>query len=114
MNNVIFVALFFIMLVIERGSGYADKIRAYSVVLDDDQIGSVGDGQTMEFELKPGTHTLYLKIDWARSNKVTFEASGNKTIRFKCGSNLRGAKVFLGVIYVFFLFNRYIKLDQIV
>ncbi len=101
------------MITIERESAYADKIRNYKVILDNEVIGEIGDGQTYSFNAKEGTHTLFLKLDWARSNKMTFESVGDETIHFKCVSSLKGSAVLLTIVYATFLFWRYIKLERV-
>jgi hypothetical protein len=65
------------MIRIKRDSGYADRLRAYKVVLDGDVIAEIRNGQQLDLDVPPGRHRLQLKIDWCRSNCVDFEASGN-------------------------------------
>jgi len=50
-------------------------LRAYKVVLDGKVIGTIKDGEQVEFDVAPGRHQLQLKIDWCRSNIVDFENS---------------------------------------
>lgn len=99
------------MIRIKRDSGYADRIRAYKVVLDGDVIAEIRNGQQLELDVPPGRHRLHLKIDWCRSNYVDFEASEN-TIEFECGSNLRGFKILLALLYITFLRSQYIWLKK--
>jgi hypothetical protein len=100
------------MIILERDSAYADKLRKYLVILDGSKIGKIGDGQTQKFDVTPGIRTLYLQIDWCRSKKVTFRVVENKISRLRCGSNLKGGRVLLAIFYVFFLSTDYIKLEQ--
>lgn len=58
------------------------------------------------------THYI-LKLDWASSNKLTFEATLDKALHFKCASNVQGERIWLAGFYALFLFKRWIKLDQI-
>ncbi|HUU02656.1 MAG TPA: hypothetical protein VM425_14545 [Myxococcota bacterium] len=99
------------MIRITRDSGYADRIRAYKIVLDGNVIGEIRNGEQLELDVPPGKHKLHLKIDWCRSNFVDFETNGN-TVEFECGSNLRGSKIFSSIIYVTFLRNKYIWLKK--
>jgi hypothetical protein len=98
---------------INRDSGYADRLRSYLVELDGEIIGKIADGQTKSFDVESGTHTLRLKFDWGKSNPIRFTVAASKIVHFTCASRVRGAKVIFAVIYGFFLFNRYIKLEQI-
>lgn len=98
---------------IKRDSCYGDKLRNYLVEVDGVIIGEIGDGQSKTFNVKPGTHTLCLKIDWCRSRKLQFKSSANKVTHFRCSSRGKGAGILLGVFYIFILFNDYIKLEHI-
>lgn len=99
------------MVRIKRDSGYADRIRAYKVVLDGKVVGEIKNGQKLDFDVAPGKHRLNLKIDWCRSNIVEFEMAGN-TIEFECGSNLRGFKLLLSLLYITLLRSQYIWLKR--
>ena len=100
------------MIKIKRDSGYADRLRAYKVVLDGNVVGEVKNGQQIEFDASQGKHELFLKIDWGRSNVVEFESDGSSDIEFECGSNLRGLKIPLSIVYATILRSKYIWLNK--
>jgi len=93
---------------INRQSGYADKIRKYKVIVDNDYIGTINAGETKDFEVTSGKHTIYLKIDWCRSNKLDFNVSENEVLEFDCGCSLTGWRLFINLIYITFLKNKYL------
>ncbi|MTI96927.1 MAG: hypothetical protein FH749_15905 [Firmicutes bacterium] len=100
------------MIRIKRDSGFVDRVRAYKVVLNDEVVGTISNGQQIELNVPPGRHRLNLKIDWCRSNIVEFEMSEHP-INFECGSNLRGAKFllpFIEIYYITFGRNKYLWL----
>ncbi len=99
------------MIRINRDTGYADRLRAYKVVLDGNVIGEIRNGQQVEFDVGSGKHQLNLKIDWCRSNMVDFEMNQD-SVQFECGSNLRGFKILLAIFYVIFLRSKYIWLKM--
>ena len=74
------------MIIIKRGKGYADKMRAYKVLLDGTEIGDIRQGESKQFPVQEGKHTLQLKIDWCTSKPVTFDLA-DKSITFECGRN---------------------------
>lgn len=75
------------MIIIKRDKkGYADKLRAYKVLLDGAEIGDIRQGESKDFSAHDGKHTLQLKIDWCSSAPVTFDLA-DKPITFECGSN---------------------------
>lgn len=98
---------------IKRESGYADKLRAYKVQVDGTVIGTIADGESKDFDVQPGAHTLRLTVDWAGSNVVEFQSGQKKVIHFRCGSRAKGSKILLAVVYSFFLFKKYIELERI-
>jgi hypothetical protein len=98
---------------IKRESAYTDSLRKYKVELDGVLIGEIANGANETFPIKPGVHTLRLKIDWARSNEVEFRTTTkSKTAHFRCVSSLKGARAWLAFIYIF-LPHKYIKLERI-
>lgn len=80
---------------IQRDSGYADRLRNYKVLLDGVKIGEIRDGERKTFDVHPGNHQLWLAIDWARSNKLSFRAEKDATAKFSCASPGRGVEYFL-------------------
>lgn len=99
------------MIRIKRDTGFADRFRAYKVILDGNVIGEIKNGQQVEFDVSSGKHQLNLKIDWCRSNIVDFEMNQD-IVEFECGSNLRGFKILLASFYVIFLRSKYIWLKM--
>ncbi len=81
--------------------------------MDGTVIGTVADGEKKSFNVTTGKHVLRLKIDWASSNRLEFEAVTDKTLQFKCASRARGARFILAVIYAAILSQRYIKLEAV-
>ncbi|MER5201244.1 hypothetical protein ACWD3J_47720 [Streptomyces sp. NPDC002755] len=61
-----------------------DAFRGYAVLIDDTQVGSINRGQTLRFEVPPGTHQVQLKIDWCTSHPLTALVEEGKTVRFIC------------------------------
>lgn len=100
------------ILKIVRASGYSDRLRAYQVILDGAKIGEVRNGQTQQFAIAPGQHTLSLKIDWCVSNTIDFTSAGDEEIRFKAKSNLQDLKIFAALWYVIFDRHSYLMLER--
>jgi len=99
-------------LVLYRDSGFVDAFRKYAILIDGRQIGSIKNGGTETISLEPGAHTLKLEIDWCSSDSITFDLTSNETARFRCGSNLRGLRAFLGLFYVVFAPSKYLYLRK--
>jgi len=101
------------MIRISRKSAFAERMRAYKVILDGQEIGEIRNGETKEFETAAGKHSLNLKIDWCRSKILDFEDTGGAPVEFICSTNLRGLFILFGMLYVIFFRNNYIKLEQV-
>jgi hypothetical protein len=100
------------VLKIVRDSGYADRLRAYQVILDGVTIGEVRNDQTQQFAVTPGQHRLSLKIDWCGSKTIDFSLAGDDHATFLAKSNLRGPKLFAVLWYVIFDRNSYLLLER--
>jgi hypothetical protein len=98
---------------IKRGTGYADRFRYYKVILDGKEIGEIANGESKSFKVAPGTHILYLSIDYAKSNKLNFECKSNKTVSFECRNNISGVKYLLLPLYLTILANEYLILREV-
>ena len=100
------------LLRIVRDSGYADRLRAYKVILDGKATGEVRNGETKEFPISPGQHALSLKIDWCGSRTVEFTVAGEDALTFDAKSNLRGPKLLAAMWYVLFARSSYLRIEQ--
>jgi hypothetical protein len=72
---------------IRRGSEWMALARAYTVVLDGKEAGRLRRDQEIVLSVGAGAHELYLKIDWCRSNVVSFSLTEGQSMTFECGSN---------------------------
>ncbi|MEO8002729.1 MAG: hypothetical protein ABI644_12715 [Arenimonas sp.] len=100
-------------LTITRDSGYADRVRAYAVMLNGKKIGELKNGESKDFTIAAGSHSIQMKIDWCGSETVRFTASEEKLYAFRVSSNLRGLKIFLALWYVLFDQNSYLQIEKI-
>lgn len=91
-----------------REQSYADRLRAYRVLLDDTEIGRLGYGESKTFAVPPGQHQIRLTIDWCGSNTVTFHVEDGQTLSFDCGSALQGLRLLLALFYALFAWNSYL------
>jgi hypothetical protein len=100
------------LLKIVRDSGYADRVRAYKVIIDGTTIGEIRNGETKEFPISSGQHDLSLKIDWCGSKVVRFAVSDKDVLTFDARSNLRGLKLLAGLWYAFVAWSSYLHIEQ--
>ena len=100
------------MIKLTRDTGWTDRLRAYSVVVGGTTLGAIKRGENKDFPIAPGTHEMIIKVDWCSGNSIIFEVKEGETVSFSCGSSLRGIKVFLAIVYITFLRNKYLWLKQ--
>jgi membrane protease YdiL (CAAX protease family) len=98
---------------VTRGSTFADKLKAYVVVIDGEEVGQIRDGRSISVPVSPGRHAIHLSMDQCRSKPVAFTVSEGEGIRFECGSNVRGWRMLLAAIYVTVLRKQYLWIRQL-
>lgn len=96
------------MLKVSRENQFRDKVRSYKIILDNTYCEDIKAGEIKSLDVTPGKHTIHLKIDWCRSNKIDFNISDNETIEFECGNSMNGWRIWFGFIYITFLKNKYL------
>ena len=57
-------------LTIRRPRRWQDRLRAYTIVIDGEEVGRVRAGSTVTVPITAGTHTVQLTIDWTGSNEL--------------------------------------------
>lgn len=66
-------------LIIKRANEYGNAARKYGLYIDDQKAGTISNNDTESYDLAPGTHTLYAKIDWCYSQVLTVTLSEGET-----------------------------------
>lgn len=93
-----------------RTSEYVNAIRDYRVYIDDRFVGTIKNGGEEWFEVTPGSHTIYAKIDWCSSPTLNFTVHDND-IDFKVGAFKKATALVLLVAFsviVSLLVNRFL------
>lgn len=98
-------------IIIKREKQYADSLRKYKIFLDGKEVDTISRDEEKEFQINSGKHNIQLKIDWCKSNQIEFEINKNQKLNFLCGSNLKGLKLFLGLLYITILTNKYLYIE---
>lgn len=96
-------------LIINRSSEFANKIRSIEIILNDEKIGEINDGESKEFDVESGNYNLVAKIDWCYSNITSFTIHDDATVRF----NLSGRNPLLAMFYITLGRKQYLKLTPI-
>jgi hypothetical protein len=72
---------------ISRKSSFQVMPRAYKVWIDGVVVGTVQNGQSTEFSVESGDHTVELSIDGMYSRKLAVEVFEGGRRRIACGPN---------------------------
>jgi hypothetical protein len=72
---------------ITRASEWRNLFRAFKVFIDDNLVGTIKNGATVEYPVSPGIHRVYLEIDWCVTSTVEIDCDLGKEIALMCGSS---------------------------
>jgi hypothetical protein len=86
---------------------FADNARKYKIVIDGDQRGTIGRGETVRHEVGPGAHTVKLTINWCSSEQLSIDVADGETVRLRCEPRANGITA---LWYVSFGRARWIRL----
>ena len=89
--------------------GYADRARAYKVLIDGEERGTVKHGEGVELEVSPGSHEVQMKVDWATSPALDVTLGEGERAEFLCAPN---ATPMTAIFYAFFKRGSYIRLER--
>ncbi|WP_300666931.1 hypothetical protein [Fluviicola sp.] len=98
-----------------RVSEYANKVRDIKVFIDNQQVGTISNGQTKTFDIPEGKqHVLQVKIDWCTSNPVEFDIDEHETKRFTMSSFAKHNPLgtFAAIYYITVASNKYLHLEE--
>jgi hypothetical protein len=101
------------ILEIRRDSGYADRLRAYEVLVDSAVVGELRDGEVKQFPIATGDHELRIKIDWCGSIPVKFNVGEGEVAAFEANSALRGGAIMGALWRALVARNTYVKLNRV-
>lgn len=65
---------------IERPSAPLSIYRNYKIIVDNEVLCKIKNGETLTVQLTPKYHLLYAKIDWVKSNKLKLDFKNNEII----------------------------------
>ncbi len=51
-----------------------DRFRRYRILVDEQMVAKISNGETLDLRLEPGSHRLELRVDWTGSAPPQIEA----------------------------------------
>jgi hypothetical protein len=91
-----------------REGGWVDRARKYKVLVDGEEVGRVGAGESVTADVPAGSHEVSLKIDWCRSRKQTVQLGADETASFACRPNASALTI---LYYISFGMGNYVRLE---
>ena len=74
-------------LIIKRTSEWSNRMRKIGIYLDGVKLDVISNGETKEFEVNQGIHSLKSRIDWCGSPTINLDIKEGETHRIDLTSN---------------------------
>jgi hypothetical protein len=71
---------------VTRDNAWYGRWRKLRVLLDDAEIGRLANGETKVFDIAAGSHELVVRMDWVRSEPVSFDCDAEDELEATCAS----------------------------
>ena len=97
---------------VTRTSSYADRIRAYRILVDGVERARLSAGDFVDIPVDAGSHSVAAKIDWCSSPSVSVITRPGSTTTMECASNLQGLRIFLAIFYTTLFRDQYLTLAE--
>jgi hypothetical protein len=102
---------------IQRLSEYNNRMRDYQVYIDHAKAGKIADGETIDFTVSPGLHTVTAKIDWCSSQDLLVTLKENETRNIKVAGFKHSAWIMPlagGIIALHFILRLTFHIDYVI
>lgn len=99
---------------IQRTSEFSNSLRDYQIQIDGQKIGTIANGETKDFEITAGQHSIIAKIGWGSSSTITFEIKEQHIKSLKVGSFKNGnwiMRISFGLIAVNLVLKHFLNID---
>ena len=78
---------------LSRNSQFTALFTQFEVYIDDRMVGALGNHEQGQYEVQPGAHTLYLKVDNFKSKPVPLRLEAGDTVQLVCSPRILGIGV---------------------
>lgn len=75
--------------VITRPSEMMNRLRGFKLVIDGNKVAPIWNGESKEFMLDAGAHTIFAKIDWCRSRDFSLVLEPGKTVHLRVKNGMK-------------------------
>jgi hypothetical protein len=100
------------LVIIKRAPHFEAGVRRFGVFIDDKKVGTISYGHNKVFKVPGGKHSVYIKMDWSKSEVLNFDLNPGERIHLLCGCrwSWKGARATL-LDLISFKRPLYIKID---
>ncbi len=99
-------------IVLSRSSEWMNRTRSLKVMIDGQQAGTIGNGNTEEFSITPGQHTIACKIDWCSSRNFDVHLAAGETAYLHVRSGMKYYWQLVGPLLVVLILNLYFVFSE--
>jgi hypothetical protein len=100
-------------IIITRKSEWMNRLRSYTIFIDGAEAGFVKNGSSEEFNVQPGEHTVYCKLNWFYSPEFKTAIHPDEIEYLRVKSGMRFYYVFVFLFLAGILVNFYYKQSHI-
>ncbi len=83
-------------------------LRSYKIYIDGKLVGKVQNGKIQNFEIEPGNHKVYAKLDLFKSNEIDVQINENEVTEI----NLKGSDFILAAVTFYFIVILFITITK--
>jgi hypothetical protein len=72
---------------LERQAAWLGRVRAFHIFLDGKKSGTIRYLESRIFEVQPGPHEIFLKVDWLSSPHLSMNLASGEEMKLICEGN---------------------------
>jgi len=102
---------------IERTNEFLNRMRNFTIYIDGEQAGTVANGETKDFTVTPGQHSVLAKIDWCTSPTLSINTGDTEIKKLKVGGfKIASPLIFtgLGILILHFLLSEIVQFNYVI
>jgi hypothetical protein len=90
-------------IIISRKQEWNNRLRHFTIYLDGQKLGSVGNGEVKTFDILDGNHSIRAKVDWCGSRDLEFSITGDEKKYFKLSGFKHSNTIMPAAVVLLFL-----------
>lgn len=67
---------------LQRTKALINLTRKYEIYIDENKVGTIANGETIEVQISAGKHKIFAIVDWVSSQEIDFYIKDTQTINF--------------------------------